>query len=347
MMGSQRKGVQSASRLAFAVHVALFASLAVQAPVQAAEKVSSAVQQEFIAFHIPAQPLDKAVLIFAEQAGLQVLFDSQMLQGLKSLALNGDFGVQEGLARLLGGNPVEYRFTGERQVTLTRVSGEHNGALALGTTSVTASEGSSGDWVYQTPEGVSVITSEQINRRAPRHAADMLEETPGVYTAVDQRDPGLSVNIRGVQDYGRVNMNVDGMRQNFNVNGHQHRNGVMLIDPEMISSIEIDKGTQSGMGGAAVLGGIATFKTLEASDFLKDGKSSAGVSGRVAALENWATVLTSMVAGYSPSATRLAMPYLPTANGISATTAAVGKTPITWGMRSGSNKPAAKPGTTG
>ena len=276
MMGSQRKGVQSASRLAFAVHVALFASLAVQAPVQAAEKVSSAVQQEFIAFHIPAQPLDKAVLIFAEQAGLQVLFDSQMLQGLKSVALNGDFGVQEGLARLLGGNPVEYRFTGERQVTLTRVSGEHNGALALGTTSVTASEGNSGDWVYQTPSSVAVITREQINKRAPRHAADMLEETPGVYTAVDQRDPGLSVNIRGLQDYGRVNMNVDGMRQNFNVNGHQHRNGVMLIDPEMISSIEIDKGTQSGMGGAAVLGGIATFKTLEASDFLKEGKEFGG-----------------------------------------------------------------------
>ncbi|WP_409498316.1 TonB-dependent hemoglobin/transferrin/lactoferrin family receptor [Pseudomonas fragi] len=276
MMGSQRKGVQSASRLAFAVHVGMVALLAAQMPVQAANKISSAVQQEFIAFHIPAQPLDKAVLIFAEQAGLQVLFDSQMLRGLNSVALNGDLGVQEGLARLLGNNPVEYRFTGERQITLTRVSGEHNGALALGTTSVTASEGNTADWVYQTPEGVSVITSEQINKRAPRHTADMLEETPGVYTAVDQRDPGLSVNIRGLQDYGRVNMNVDGMRQDFSVNGHQHRNGVMLIDPQMISSIEIDKGTQSGMGGAAVLGGIATFKTIEASDFLKDGKEFGG-----------------------------------------------------------------------
>ena len=276
MMGIQRKGVQSASRLAFAVHVGMVALLAAQMPVQAAEKVSSAVQQEFIAFHIPAQPLDKAVLIFAEQAGLQVLFDSQMLRGLNSVALNGDLGVQEGLARLLGNNPVEYRFTGERQITLTRVSGEHNGALALGTTSVTASEGNTADWVYQTPSSVAVITREQINKRAPRHAADMLEETAGVYTAVNQRDQGLSVNIRGIQDYGRVNMNVDGMRQNFNVNGHQHRNGVMLIDPEMISSIEIDKGTQSGMGGAAVLGGIATFKTLEASDFLKDGKEFGG-----------------------------------------------------------------------
>ena len=278
MMGSQRKGVGAASRLAFAVHVAMVAMLAAHASVQAAEKASSAVQQEFIAFHIPAQPLDKAMLVFAEQAGLQVLFDSPMLRGLQSQAVQGDFGVQEGLARLLGNNPVEYRFTGERQVTLSRVSGEHKSALALGTTSVTASEGNgnSADWVYQTPKAMSVITQEQIARRAPRHAADMLEETPGVYTAVDQRDPGLSVNIRGLQDYGRVNMNVDGMRQNFNVNGHQHRNGVMLIDPEMISSVEIDKGSQSVMGGAGVLGGIATFNTLQASDFLKDGKEFGG-----------------------------------------------------------------------
>lgn len=94
MMGSQRKGGQSASRLAFAVHVGMVALLAAQMPVQAANKISSAVQQEFIAFHIPAQPLDKAVLIFAEQAGLQVLFDSQMLRGLNLVALNGDLGVQ-------------------------------------------------------------------------------------------------------------------------------------------------------------------------------------------------------------------------------------------------------------
>jgi len=278
MFVNQRKGGRTASRLAFAVHVALFGMLAVQGPVQAADTASRAVQQEFIAFHIAAQPLDKAVLLFAEQAGLQVLFDSHMLHGLKASALTGDFGVQEGLARLLGNNPVEYRFTGERQVTLTRVSAEHNAALALGTTSVTASEGNgnSADWVYQTPKAVSVITREQINKRAPRHAADMLEETPGVYTAVDQRDPGLSVNIRGIQDYGRVNMNVDGMRQNFNVNGHQHRNGVMLIDPEMVSSIEIDKGAQSTLGGAGVLGGVATFNTLQASDYLKDGKEFGG-----------------------------------------------------------------------
>lgn len=262
------------SRVALAVHLGLFVT-AGQA--YAADPAAAVSRPAILMFDVPAQSLGRAVLSFADQAGVQVLFDSARLQGLQSLALKGRYSAQEGLARLLGSAPVEYRFTGERQVTLNRVSAEHGGAMALGTTTITGhNEGQASDWVYQTPRSVAVITRDQIDKRPPRHAADMLEETAGVYTAVNQRDPGLSVNIRGVQDYGRVNMNIDGMRQNFNVNGHQQRNGTMLIDPEFVSSVEIDKGSQSGMGGAAVLGGIATFKTLEASEFLTDGKAYGG-----------------------------------------------------------------------
>lgn len=54
-----------------------------------------------------------------------------------------------------------------------------------------------------------------MDNRPARHAADMLEQSAGVYSSVSQQDPSLSVNIRGIQDYGRVNMNIDGMRQNF------------------------------------------------------------------------------------------------------------------------------------
>ncbi|QJI31151.1 TonB-dependent hemoglobin/transferrin/lactoferrin family receptor [Pseudomonas sp. ADAK18] len=273
-MSAITKGRTAGSRVALAIHLGLFVT-AGQA--YASDPQSAVSRPAKLMFDVPAQSLGSAVLSFADQAGLQVLFDSARLHGLQSSALKGRYSAQEGLARLLGSAPVEYRFTGERRVTLSRVSAEHDGAMALGTTTITGhNEGQASDWVYQTPRSVAVITRDQIDKRPPRHAADMLEETAGVYTAVNQRDPGLSVNIRGVQDYGRVNMNIDGMRQNFNVNGHQQRNGTMLIDPEFVSSVEIDKGSQSGMGGAAVLGGIATFKTLDASEFLTDGKEYGG-----------------------------------------------------------------------
>ncbi|CAI8843644.1 heme acquisition protein HasR [Pseudomonas donghuensis] len=241
--------------------------------VQAAEPATPSQRTALIHFDIPAQALDSAVLAFAEQAGVQVFFDSRKLAGLRSEGLRGEHSAQEGLGLLLRGSPVRYRFSGSDRVGLERVSDDGQ-ALELGATHVDSN--SDADWVYQTPRSVSVITREQIDKRPPRHAADMLEETAGVYTAVNQRDPGLSVNIRGVQDYGRVNMNIDGMRQNFNVNGHQQRNGVMFVDPEFISSVEIEKGSRSGMGGAGVIGGIASFNTVQASEFLGAGKEYGG-----------------------------------------------------------------------
>lgn len=133
-----------------------------------------------------------------------------------------------------------------------------------------------GDWVYDELHSVSEISREQMDNRPTRHAADILEQTPGVYSSVSQQDPALSVNIRGMQDYGRVNMNIDGMRQNFMKSGHGQRNGVMYIDPEILSNVVIEKGATSGVGGAGVIGGVATFNTINASDFLEPGKEIGG-----------------------------------------------------------------------
>ncbi|MGQ7861021.1 TonB-dependent hemoglobin/transferrin/lactoferrin family receptor [Pseudomonas sp. 32A] len=270
-MSAITKGRITGSRLALAIHLGLFASAC---QVQAAEAPAGASQPATLMFDIAAQPLGSAVLSFADQAGLQVLFDSQRLQGLSSTALKGSFSVHEGLGRLLGAAPVEYRFTGARQVTLTRVEQPANAALALATTTITGQHRN--DWVYSSPRSVSVVGREQLDRNPPRHAAEMLEEAPGVYSAVSQQDPGLSVNIRGIQDYGRVNMSVDGMRQNYQQSGHQQRNGTLYVDPELLSEVVIEKGATSTMGGAGVIGGVANFRTVEAADLLKDGKQIGG-----------------------------------------------------------------------
>ncbi|OLF52111.1 TonB-dependent receptor [Pseudomonas chlororaphis] len=280
MSSSSRTGVHAASRLALAIHLGAAGLLLAAGPVHAAQAgavTSAQAAQNHLMFDIPAQALDSAVLAFAEQAGLQVLFDSQRLKGLRSSPLKGSYNVQEGLARLLGNAPVEYRFTGDSQVTLNRVAAEHEGALALATTTVTGNlEARKNDWVYSAPRSVSVVGREQLDRNPPRHAADMLEEVSGVYSAVSQQDPGLSVNIRGLQDYGRVNMAVDGMRQNYQQSGHQQRNGTLYVDPELLSEVVIEKGATSGMGGAGVIGGIANFRTLEARDLIKPGEEMGG-----------------------------------------------------------------------
>lgn len=233
-------------------------------------------QRQVVEFDIAAQPLDRAALAFAEQAGVQVFFDSARLQDFASTALKGRYSLDEGLRRLLGSAPVDYRFDGAQQVTLTRRAFSDEQALQLQSTTVQGHLLSERQEAYLKPRSVAVIDREQIDRNPPRHAADMLEETAGVYTAVSQQDPGLSVNIRGIQDYGRVNMSVDGMRQNYQQSGHQQRNGTMYIDPELLGGVVVEKGATSGMGGAGVIGGVADFRTLEARDFIREGKEFGG-----------------------------------------------------------------------
>ncbi|CNH96025.1 TonB-dependent hemoglobin/transferrin/lactoferrin family receptor [Yersinia ruckeri] len=139
----------------------------------------------------------------------------------------------------------------------------------------------SSDWIYDEPRSISEITKEQLDNRPARHAADILEQTSGVYSAVDQQDPALSVNIRGIQDFSRINMNIDGMRQNFTKSGHGGRNGVMFIDPEILSTVVIEKGSTNGIGSGGVIGGITTFNTINAEDFLEPGKE---IGGRLRAM---------------------------------------------------------------
>lgn len=226
---------------------------------------------------IPAQPLDSALLQFAQQANMEIFIDSQEINGLKSQKIQGNMSIQKGLDQLIGSNPILYQIDGNR-ISIQRINKavDDNSVIVLDKITVTAAPHQQGDWVYSSPSSVSVISKKQIEDKPPKHIADLLELTTGVYSSVSQQDPSLSVNIRGIQDYGRVNMNIDGMRQNFQKSGHGQRNGTMYIDSELLSGVEIQKGNSNGMGSGGTLGGVATFNTVSASDFLSKDKTFGG-----------------------------------------------------------------------
>ncbi|SDW29100.1 heme acquisition protein HasR [Pseudomonas kuykendallii] len=244
---------------------------AASSPAQTTPVAPVARTEATVMFDIPVQALGSAVLSFAEQSGFQVFFDSRTLDGLRSSEVQGRYTAQDGLARLLAGTPITYRFGDDRRVSLQRLANPA-GALELGTLSVSAHADEASDWIYETPASVSVITREQMDKRPPQHAADMLVDTPGVTSAVNRQDPALSVNIRGMQDFGRVNMMIDGMRQNHVESGHQQRNGDLYIDSELLSEVVIEKGPSAGVHGANAIAGSADFRTLDYDDIILPGE---------------------------------------------------------------------------
>ncbi len=122
--------------------------------------------------------------------------------------------------------------------------------------------------VDHTLSGTSVLDRSTIQTQTnPNRPSDFLDLIPGVTTSEQGGDPATSINIRGLQDFGRVNVMVDGARQNFQTSGH-NANGAFYIDPEMIRSVDVTRGATATVYGSGAIGGVADFRTLTADDVL-------------------------------------------------------------------------------
>ena len=118
---------------------------------------------------------------------------------------------------------------------------------------------------------VSHVDQEQLDRRQmSKTVGDTVFGVPGVTAQTDNKRVGTSFNIRGLQDFGRVAVIVDGARQNFQRSGHGSQS-VAFIDPEL------PKGRRHPWPGRQYLwlraiGGVVFMETKDAEDFLRPAK---------------------------------------------------------------------------
>lgn len=142
--------------------------------------------------------------------------------------------------------------------------------IALDPITVTATKG--GERVYESLSPSSVLTRDELqNQVQPSSVSQILNLIPSVTTQVGAGDSGTGVNIRGLQDFGRVNVLVDGARQNFQRQGHG-ANGTFYFDPEMMKSVDVTRGPVSSIYGSGAIGGVASFTTLDADDVIGEGR---------------------------------------------------------------------------
>lgn len=118
---------------------------------------------------------------------------------------------------------------------------------------------------------VSVVTLEQIQGLQPARVGDLLRTIPGVSLMDRGDDPSTAINIRGLQDFGRVAVVVDGARQNYQRSGH-NANGSFFLDPELIGGIDIVRGPSANIYGSGAIGGVASFRTKDIEDVVRPGE---------------------------------------------------------------------------
>ena len=176
--------------LALGLHLGLGSLPLLLAPVAAA-------QQQVQRYDIPAGQLGDVLSSFARQAGVAISFDASQVAGRRSTGLQGSYGVNEGLAVLLGGQGLQAQGSADGFV-LVSVPG-NDGALELGVTTINSqlpgstTEGT-GSYITgitnaatklnlslrETPQSVSVMTRQRMEDQNLRSIGQVLEQTSGV-----------------------------------------------------------------------------------------------------------------------------------------------------------------------
>jgi hemoglobin/transferrin/lactoferrin receptor protein len=126
-------------------------------------------------------------------------------------------------------------------------------------------------WI-DTLAGVSVRRSEQLETLMPERTADLFQGMPGTTAIQNANTSQTQINIRGLQDFGRVAVIVDGARQNFNQLGHAGAGG-FFVEPGLIADVDVVRGPVSNIYGSGAIGGVVTMRTKDADDIIAPGQS--------------------------------------------------------------------------
>lgn len=154
-------------------------------------------------FDIQAKPIRQSLNEIARVARISVVFDETAAASVSGNAIQGSMTVSQAISQVLAGSQLSWRFTNRTTVTIAApVAGNASAATGNSTTLDTISvEGSSarteGTGLYttgqmnsatglgltarQTPQSVSVVTSQKVKDTNSQNITELLKSSPGIY----------------------------------------------------------------------------------------------------------------------------------------------------------------------
>lgn len=131
----------------------------------------------------------------------------------------------------------------------------------------------------ETPQAVSTIEEEELDRDQPDTLSDLFKAIPGVQGAgASARALGQAFNIRGIGNSeqtaseARIIVSVDGAPKFY----ESYRMGSFFGDLDLYKRVEVLRGPASStLYGSGAIGGAVNFTTKDASDYLEEGETQA------------------------------------------------------------------------
>ena len=220
-------------------------------------------------FNIPAQTLSSALKTFAEETGLQMLYSSDAVKGIRSSRVNVKHQAKEALDILLSGTGLSFKFTDSNTVVVQKNKGRKGGKLVtqrevekrepaeekeeakrpveMEQMTVTATK--TKIKVREVPTSVSIVTPEDIKTMPKMNTFyEAIQNVPGVFSHGDQlkirgNPASIMINGRHVQMF---------YYDMFNL---------ASLDMGAVERIDVLRGPQSGVHGSRAIGGAANIIT--------------------------------------------------------------------------------------
>lgn len=247
---------------------------------------ASLVQAQDINLDIPAQSLSSALQELGRQGNLQILYSPSLVNNQRTQAIKGRYEPTVALDMLLRGKGISYQVNGN-SVTL---SAADQSTLELGATSVVSTglgattegtgsytTGATGTAtklplsIRETPQSVSVITSQRIRDQKMNSLEDVLTNAPGVLykKKSNSSDDEVGIFSRGMKI---ENFQVDGIPTVFEPSMSSQSNDMAVYD-----RVEVVRGATGLLGGIGQPSAtINMVRKRPTSDFAASIQGSAG-----------------------------------------------------------------------
>ncbi|WP_338498682.1 TonB-dependent receptor [Pseudomonas sp. WP18] len=215
-------------------------------------------------YQVPAGSLGTALTRFAGLAGVNLSVDPALVSGRNSAGLSGEYGVEEGFARLLQGSGLQLQPVGEQAYIL--MPAPQGGSLQLAPTSILGANGATDAPVYaggqvarrgsqgllgsrdfmETPFSMTTYTSEAVKNQQARTLGDLIASDPSVRATNPAGGRYEQFTIRGLSLFN----------SDVAYNGLYGVLPTYTIDMEMADRVDILKGPTQLINGISPRGSV-------------------------------------------------------------------------------------------
>ena len=248
---------------------------------------------------IAPMPLAKALENFSHEAGLQIVYGSEIADSIRSPGAEAGIAPEQQLRQLLAGTGLSYRFVTPNTVTIvpgnvaTNAGNPASAAVATAGSSdprtvnggavqsagdksakdlaqvvVTARSGVDVRTRAQTSYSITTIDEDRLRMQAPTSVAEAVKSVPGFWVEASGGEASANIRARGipVDGFGSVNLLEDGVPvQHDPALGYLNADQAFRLD-ETIDRVEVVRGGPSSIFYSNAPAGAINFIPRQVDD---------------------------------------------------------------------------------